>query len=51
MNEYEFTLKFRLPEPGTDPEKFIGALAETGCDDALVGIGQQGGPFWVSRSG
>lgn len=42
MNEYEFTLKFRLPEPCVDLERFIGALAETGCDDALVGIGHKG---------
>ena len=42
MNEYEFTLKFRLPADDADPGKFIEALAEAGCDDALVGIGQQG---------
>lgn len=42
MNEYTFTLKFRLPEPSADPEKFVDALAEAGCDDALVGIGQKG---------
>lgn len=42
MNEYEFTLKFRLPDAGADPEQFIEALAEAGCDDATVGIGQHG---------
>jgi hypothetical protein len=42
MNEYEFTLKFRLPDASADPEQFIDALAEAGCDDAAVGIGQQG---------
>ena len=42
MNEYEFTLKFRLPDAGSDPALFIGALAEAGCDDAMVGIGQPG---------
>lgn len=42
MNEYEFTLKFRLPDGSTDPEQFVDALAATGCDDALVGIGQRG---------
>lgn len=42
MSEYEFTLKFRLPDVNADPEQFIGALAEAGCDDATVGIGQQG---------
>lgn len=42
MSEYEFTLKFRLPVTDADPEQFIDALAEAGCDDATVGIGQQG---------
>ena len=42
MNEYEFTLKFRLPDANADPEQFIDALAEAGCEDALVGVGQPG---------
>jgi hypothetical protein len=42
MNDYEFTLKFRLPDPPADPEAFLEALAEAGCEDALVGIGQPG---------
>lgn len=42
MNEYEFTLKFRLPEAEGDPGQFVGALAEAGCDDATIGIGQRG---------
>lgn len=42
MNEYEFTLKFRLPDADADPEQFIDALAEAGCDDATAGIGQRG---------
>ena len=42
MREYEFTLKFRLPDASADPGQFVDALAEAGCDDALVGIGQQG---------
>lgn len=42
MTEYEFTLKFRLPTPHADPEACLAALAEAGCDDALVGIGQPG---------
>ncbi len=42
MNEYEFTLKFRLPDGNGDPAQFIDALAEAGCDDATVGIGQRG---------
>lgn len=42
MSEYEFTLKFRLPDAGADPESFLDPLADAGCDDALVGIGQPG---------
>ena len=42
MSEYEFTLKFRLPDVNADPEQFIDALAQAGCDDASVGVGQQG---------
>lgn len=42
MEEYEFTLRFSLPDNGTDPETFIKDLAEAGCDDALVGIGISG---------
>lgn len=42
MHEYEFTLKFRLPDVDADPEQCVEALAAAGCDDALVGIGQRG---------
>ena len=42
MTEYDFLLKFELPDPSVDPEKFVEALYEAGCDDATVGIGQQG---------
>lgn len=42
MPDYDFTLKFRLPDPTADPEAFLDALADAGCDDALVGIGQRG---------
>ena len=42
MREYEFTVKFRLPDASADPEQFIDALAEAGCDDATVGIGHPG---------
>jgi hypothetical protein len=42
MNDYEFTLKFRLPDPAADAEAFLEALAEAGCEDALAGIGQPG---------
>jgi hypothetical protein len=42
MTEYDFLLKFDLPDPNVDPAEFVEALYEAGCDDATVGIGQQG---------
>lgn len=42
MKEYEFTLKFRLADASIDPESYIDLLAEAGCDDAIIGIGQKG---------
>lgn len=42
MKAFEFTLKFRLPAADTDAEQFLDALADAGCDDATVGIGQPG---------
>lgn len=42
MREFEFTLKFGLPDTGADPDRFIEALGAAGCDDALVGAGQAG---------
>lgn len=42
MTDYEFTLKFCIPDQGADPDRLIAALAAAGCDDALVGLGQSG---------
>ena len=42
MNEYNFTLKFSLANTLDDPEQYVHALAEQGCDDAIIGIGQAG---------
>jgi len=42
MKEYEFTLKFTLPDRSIDPDLYVDRLAEEGCDDALVGIGRKG---------
>ncbi|BAZ43303.1 prophage CP4-57 regulatory [Chondrocystis sp. NIES-4102] len=42
MREYEFTLKFKLPDPNIDCEMYIDQLYESGCDDALIGIGKKG---------
>ena len=42
MSDYEFTLTFSLPEAEGDPEQYLDALYEAGCDDALIGTGQAG---------
>lgn len=42
MISYDFTLKFALPEVAQDAQAFVDALAEAGCDDALIGVGQPG---------
>lgn len=42
MPNYDFTLTFTLPSPDSDPEQYLDALYEAGCDDALVGIGRTG---------
>lgn len=42
MEEYEFTLKFVLPDRSADPSLYLEKLAQTGCEDALVGVGQRG---------
>jgi hypothetical protein len=41
MNEYTFTLKFDLQDSQTDPSHYVEALHESGCDDALIGVGRQ----------
>ncbi len=42
MQEYEFTLKFKLQNSSINPEIYIDQLYESGCDDALIGIGKKG---------
>jgi predicted DNA-binding transcriptional regulator AlpA len=42
MNSYTFLLNFILPDRAADPEQYLDALYEAGCDDAVVGIGQRG---------
>lgn len=42
MNKYIFMLNFSLPVPDDDPEQFLDALFEAGCDDASVGVGRRG---------
>jgi hypothetical protein len=42
MKDYEFILKFDLPDLNADPEQYVEALYEAGCDDAVIGIGKIG---------
>ncbi len=42
MSEFDFLLKFDLADTNPDPDKFVDALYEAGCDDATIGIGQNG---------
>lgn len=42
MKEYEFELKYALPDAEIDLDECAGALYSNGCDDALVGTGQAG---------
>jgi predicted DNA-binding transcriptional regulator AlpA len=43
--EYTFALKYQLPRHDEDMDALVERLAEAGCDDALVGIGQ---PGWLA---
>lgn len=40
--EYTFTFKYQLPSEDSDMDALLERLAEEGCDDALVGVGQTG---------
>ena len=40
--EFEFGLKFKLAEGSSVASELVERLAEAGCDDAVVGIGQPG---------
>lgn len=42
MSEYEFTLKFKLPDVEANGEEYLDALFEAGCDDAIIGLGHTG---------
>jgi hypothetical protein len=42
VRTYEFTLKFDLVLVTAGPDEYVELLAEHGCDDALLGIGQAG---------
>lgn len=42
MTEYEFALRFILPSDEAPSDAMIERLAESGCDDALIGVGRAG---------
>ena len=42
MNEFEFTLIYRLKNKEEDPSKYLDTLYEAGCDDAIVSTGKKG---------
>lgn len=42
MNDYRFTLRYRLPGEDYSEELLLERLAAANCDDALVGFGQKG---------
>lgn len=39
---FDFTLTFSLLRYGSNPENYLDALFEAGCDDAIVGTGMPG---------
>lgn len=40
--EYEFILKYALPDEKADASQYLDALFEAGCDDATIGVGKMG---------
>lgn len=40
--EYDFTLKYQLAAHDCDLDQIVERLAEAGCDDATIGVGQPG---------
>lgn len=42
MQDYDFTLKFSLLDTQIDPNEYVEQLYANGCDDALIGVGNQG---------
>jgi len=41
VQEYTFTLKYRLPTSESDMDALVERLGEAGCTDALIGIGSR----------
>ncbi len=42
MGHYDFTLRFALGQSDADPGACLESLATEGCDDALIGLGNNG---------
>jgi hypothetical protein len=42
VKEYQFTLRFVLPSTGIVSDALVERLGNSGCDDALIGVGQAG---------
>ncbi len=42
MSEYEFVLAFAVPQRAEDLDDLVERLGDSGCDDAVVGIGKRG---------
>lgn len=42
MKEYTFTIKLKLNNPNVDAYSFVDDLCDSGCGDAIVGIGKNG---------
>ena len=42
MKEYEFGLRFSLPQDEAHSDELIERLGDAGCDDALIGVGHAG---------
>jgi len=42
MSNFTFILNFTLPGNDANPERYLDALYEAGCDDAAIGVGQFG---------
>ena len=40
--EYDFTLKFKLPDTCSDTDQLVELLGAAGCDDAVIGSGMPG---------
>jgi hypothetical protein len=42
MPAYDFTLRYCLNHPEEDAGQYVESLAQAGCEDAVIGIGQKG---------